>query len=112
MPDAPTTSSTPTEAPAAGTEHLAHLHKMSTTAGVTNLDYVAVSPLAVVTVLIGVASLLSFFGALFLVVPATGLLVGVLALRQIADSNGTQTGRPMAWAGLTLCVALGGAELA
>src|SRR3954452_7526304 len=100
MPDAPTTPSTTNDsAVSAGAEHLAHLHKMSTTAGVTNLDYVAVSPLAVAAVLIGVLSLLSFFGPMFLIVPAAGVLVAILALRQIADSSGTQTGRPMAWAG-------------
>jgi hypothetical protein len=72
---------------------------------------VAVSPLAVAAVLVGVLSLLSFFGPMFLIVPAAGVVVAILALRQIADSGGTQTGRPLAWAGLALCVGLGGAEL-
>jgi hypothetical protein len=112
MADAPTTPPTTDADAAAATAHLAHLHKMSTTAGVTNLDYVAVSPLAVASVLIAIASLLALVGPVFLMIPAAGVLVAVLALRQIADSSGTQTGRPLAWISLALCVVIGGAEVA
>jgi hypothetical protein len=92
--------------------HLARLHKMSTTAGVTNTDYVAVNQTAVVALVLGVLSAISLFGLLLLVVPVVGIVFAIVAIRQINDSSGTQTGKPMAWAGLALCVILGGAEIA
>jgi hypothetical protein len=85
-------------------EHFSHLHKMSTTAGVTNQEYVAVNPLAVVAALLGVASGLSFFGWLLMVIPIAGIIFAIVAIRQIADSNGTQTGRGLAIVGLALCL--------
>jgi hypothetical protein len=92
--------------------HLARLHKMSTTAGVTNIDYVAVNQTAVVALVLGVLSAVALFGPLLLVVPVVGIVFAVVAIRQINDSSGTQTGKSMAWAGLALCVVLGGAEIA
>jgi hypothetical protein len=89
-------------------EHLSHLHKMSTTAGVTNQDYVAVNPLAVVAALLGLASGLAFAGWLLLVVPIVGIVFAVVAIRQINDSNGTQTGKGFAIAGLALCILCAG----
>jgi hypothetical protein len=91
---------------------LAGLHKMSTTAGVTNLDYVAVNQTAIAAVLLGLLSALSFFGYLLLVIPIVGAIFAVIALRQIADSNGTQTGRGLAALALLLCLALGGTAIA
>src|SRR5258707_10382788 len=73
--------------------HLSQLHKMSTTAGITNLDYVAVNHTAIVAALLGLASALAFFGWLLLVVPVVGIVFAVLAIRQINDSSGTQTGK-------------------
>jgi len=90
---------------------LAGLHKMSTTAGVTNLDYVAVNQTAIAAVLVGLLSALSFFGFLLLVIPIVGAIFAVIALRQIADSNGTQTGRGLAILALALCVILGGTAI-
>jgi hypothetical protein len=89
-------------------EHLAHLHKMSTTAGVTNQDYVAVNPLAVVAATLGVTSGLAFFGWLLLVIPIVGIIFAIVAVRQIGDSNGTQTGRGLAILGLALCLLCAG----
>jgi hypothetical protein len=85
---------------------------MSTTAGVTNLDYVAVNQTAIAAVLVGLLSALSFFGYLLLVIPIVGVIFAVIALRQIGDSNGTQTGRGLAALGLVLSLALGGAAIA
>jgi hypothetical protein len=91
--------------------HLAQLHKMSTTAGVTNLDYVAVNQTAIVAALLGLASALSFFGNLLLVIPIVGVIFAIVAMRQIKESCGTQTGKLLAIVGLLLCVLLGGGAI-
>ena len=100
------------EGAALSEDHLARLHKMSTTAGVTNVDYVAVNHTAIVAVLLGLLSLLSFFGYLLLVIPIVGVVFAVIALRQIAASSGTQTGRGLALLGLLMSVVFGGAAIA
>ena len=94
-----------------GADPLAGLHKMSTTAGVTNLDYVAVNHTAIAAVCLGLLSALSFFGHLLLVIPVLGVIFAVVALRQIAGSNGTQTGRGLAVLALLLCLGLGGTAI-
>jgi hypothetical protein len=91
--------------------HLAQLHKMSTTAGVTNQGYVAVNQTAVVAVFLGLASALALLGWLLLVIPVVGIIFAVVAIWQIKDSAGTQTGRGLAIAGLALCLLLGGGEV-
>jgi hypothetical protein len=103
------THSTPADADADA--HLAQLHKMSTTAGVTNLDYVAVNQTAIVAAILGLASALSFLASLLLVIPLVGVIFAIVALRQIKDSSGTQTGRLLAILGLLLCVLLGGGAI-
>lgn len=98
---------TPPQPPPAASnpvDHFSHLHRMSTTAGVTNQDYVAVNPLAVVAALLGLASGLAFASSLLLVIPIVGIVFALVAIRQIADSNGTQTGRGLAIVGLALCL--------
>ena len=97
--------------PSQANAHLAQLHRMSTTAGVTNLDYVALSHLAIVAVLLGLASALALFGWLLLVVPLVGIVFAIVAIRQINDSSGTQSGRGLAIAGLILCLLFGGGEV-
>jgi uncharacterized protein DUF4190 len=87
---------------AAETEPLLHLYKMSTTAGVGSQDYVAVNVTAVVAVVFGLASVLCALGYLLLIIPIVGIVLSVIALRQIRNSNGTQTGRGIAWVGLIL----------
>jgi hypothetical protein len=115
MSQAPETNVTATTdrpaAAASGEDHLARLHKMSTTAGVTNVDYVAVNHTAIAAVLLGLLSLISFFGYLLLVIPIVGVVFAVIALRQISASNGTQTGRGLALLGLALSVVFGGAAI-
>jgi hypothetical protein len=115
MSQAPETTNVtaPTDpAVAAAEDHLARLHKMSTTAGVTNVDYVAVNHTAIAAVLLGLLSLISFFGYLLLVIPIVGVIFAVIALRQIGESNGTQTGRGLAVLGLVMSVVFGGAAIA
>jgi hypothetical protein len=108
MPQDVQTAPPPPAASDATTEHFSHLHKMSTTAGVTNQDYVAVNPLAVVAALVGIASGLAFAGWLLLVIPAVGVVFALVAIWQIGNSNGTQTGRGLAILGLALCLLCAG----
>jgi hypothetical protein len=92
---------------------LARLKKMSTTAGIGyGQEYVAVNPVAVAALLLGVGSLLVFLHDVLLVIPLAGVVCAVIAWRQIGNSNGTQTGRFMAAAGLGLSLCLGGGRLA
>lgn len=87
---------------------LLKLHKMSTTAGVGSGDYVAVNATSIVAILLGIASLLAMFEPMLLILPAIGVIVSILSLRQIGQSNGTQTGRALAFGGLALSVVIGG----
>ena len=91
---------------------LSKLHKMSTTAGVASQQYVAVNSTAVVAALLGVASGLTLFSTLLLVIPVAGLVMAIVAWRQIGDSNGTETGKPVAALGLLLSLLIGGGVLA
>jgi len=81
---------------------LLHLHKMSTTAGLGSQDYVAVNVTAVIAVLFGLASLLAIASPVLLIFPLVGVGLGVVALRQVKHSNGTQTGAGLAILGLAL----------
>jgi hypothetical protein len=90
---------------------LSKLHKMSTTAGVASQQYVAVNSAAVAAALLGVASALTIFSPLLLVIPLAGMIVAVAAWRQIGNSNGTETGKGVAALGLALSLLIGGAVL-
>lgn len=96
----------------AGADPLARLHKMSTTAGISSQEYVAINIPSLVATFLGLASTLALLEPIFLIVAATGAVCGVIALRQIRDSNGTQAGRAFAYLGIVLSVLLGGAVLA
>jgi hypothetical protein len=85
---------------------------MSTTAGIGyGQEYVAVNPVAVTALLLGLASLLVFLHDVLLLIPLAGIVCAIIAWRQISNSNGTQTGRLMAIGGLVLCLCLGGGRL-
>jgi hypothetical protein len=88
------------------TEHLAHLPKMSPTAGVTEQDYLAINGAAVAAMLAGLAAVLAIINDFLAVIPLGGVILAVIALRQIASSNGTQTGRGFAMTGLFLCTSI------
>jgi hypothetical protein len=90
---------------------LAHLYKMSRTAGLGSGDYVAVNPVAVTSIVFGLASALVIVDSLFIVLPVVGLILGVLAWRQVRKSNGTQTGGLMAVAAILLSVGFLGAKV-
>ncbi len=96
----------------AGADPLARLHHMSTTAGITTQEYVAINLPAIVTTVLGLASVVAFLHMLLLIVPAIAVVVGIIALRQIRESNGTQTGRPFALGGIVLAVLIGGGLVA
>lgn len=89
-------------------EHFAHLHKMSTTAGLGSGDYVAVNIPSVIAILLGIASSLCLMDLYFLVVPAAGVICAILALMQIRRSSGTQTGTLLAIGGLVISIAFAG----
>lgn len=85
---------------------------MSTTAGLAAQEYVAINNLAVASTLLGLATALAFLATPFLVIGLAGIVCGMMALRQIRNSNGTQTGRGLARAGIGLSVAVVGGVLA
>jgi len=94
-------------AESAATEHLVRLPKMSATAGVGVQEYVAISVSAVFSLLLGFASLLAIMESALIVIPILALALSIVALRQINRSNGTQTGRGVARAGMFLAIAIG-----
>jgi hypothetical protein len=91
-------------------EHLSKLHSMSTTAGLTNRDYVAVNLVSIFALLFGLASALAFFSWTLLAIPIAGVVLAIVAIRQVNNSSGTQTGKGIAILGLVLCLLLGGTE--
>jgi len=91
---------------------LSHLHKMSITAGLGSGEYIAVNGAAVFAVILGVASLLNLFDeSVFLLIPFVGVVVAIMAFRQISKSNGTQTGNGLVILGLLLSLGFGGMAL-
>ena len=94
--------------PPSGDDPLAHLHKMSTTAGLGSGDYVAVNGTAVFALILGLFSFLAFFSEMLLIVPLACVVASVIAFRQINRSNGTQTGRWIIVLALLAAFASGG----
>jgi hypothetical protein len=92
---------------------LAGLRKMSTTAGLGSGDYVAINTLAIASTLLGLGSvvvpLLNY--DLLQVIPLAALVTAVVAWQQIQGSNGTQTGKGLAAAGMALALLIGGGTL-
>jgi len=93
---------------AADPDPLAHLHKMSATAGAAITQYVAINGLSIAALLLGIASVLAILINALWIVPVVGIILGLLSLRQINRSNGTQSGKLPAYLGLLLCVVMGG----
>src|SRR4051812_21790120 len=93
-------NSNPTQPNGAGDDPLSHLHKMSTTAGLGTTEYVAVNGMAIVALILGLASSLSLFANELLVIPIAAVVLGIWSLVQIKDSNGTQTGRALSIIGM------------
>jgi hypothetical protein len=89
-------------------EPLAHLHKMSTTAGLGSGEYVAVNGAAVFALLLGLASMLALLEEVLLVIPLTAIVVGIIAWRQVNQSNGTQTGKGLIAIAMLFALGFGG----
>jgi hypothetical protein len=100
----------PASVPAA--DPIAGLHKMSTTAGVGSSDYVEINTLAIVSAVLALVTGFSLFDELFLLAGVAAIVVGVIALRQIAQSNGTQGGRALAAIGILLSLGIGATVVA
>ena len=98
--------------PSEALDHLAHLRKMSATAGVALGEYQAVNVLAIASLVLGVASWMSMLHPLLYLLPAGAVLLGLTAIAQIRRSNRTQSGTVLAVLGLLLALALGGWALA
>jgi hypothetical protein len=99
-------------APQDGPDPLASLHKMSTTAGVSAQEYVAINNPSIIACMLGPASLVAVLNPVLLVVPLAAIITAVASLRQIRESNGTQSGRGFAWLGIVLALGIGGFVLA
>jgi len=67
-------------------------------------EYRAVSPLAIVGLLLGAASPLASIRLFLLIVPAAAIFVCLLALRRIRESRGQVFGRKAAWIGMCSAV--------
>ena len=101
-------SPTPADAP----NPLRSLHKMSTTAGVSSQDYVAINGAAVWAAVLGAVSLLALVNDVLLVVPVVAIIFGIVALRKISNSNGTESGRIWAILGILLAAGITVGKLA
>jgi hypothetical protein len=92
---------------------LSHLHKMSGTGSAFGAaDYGAINPVAIASVALALASALALALSLLLILPLAGVICALVAFRQIGNSNGTQTGRAFAAAGLLISLLLGGSVVA
>lgn len=100
VPPTPAASTPSAESSEAELARLAQLHRMSRTAGLGSSEYTAVNNTAVVGAVLGVASSLSLFTPIFLFLPVVGVVISLLAIRQITSSNRTQTGMALAVLGL------------
>src|SRR5947207_9214808 len=95
-------------APPPDDDPLAHLHKMSTTAGLGSGDYVAVNSTAVFALLVVVAGALALMSEVLLVLPLVAIVASVVGWRQIKHSNDTQTGNGLVIVAMALALGFGG----
>lgn len=87
------------------------LYRMSKTAGVGLGDYAEINVLSVIGCLVGMSSFLLLIfddSYLMLLLPLGALITCVVALMQIRNSNGTQTGSLWAGIGMVLALVFGG----
>ncbi|MEX0939502.1 MAG: hypothetical protein WDZ59_16685 [Pirellulales bacterium] len=73
--------------------------------------YRALSPWAILALLLGLASPLALMGPVLRTVPLLGVIVAILALRQIATGEGRIAGRGAAVLGLALSLLFGSAAI-
>jgi hypothetical protein len=90
-------------------EALSHLAKMSGTGSAFGqADYVAISPLAIASLIFGLLSAVALAFTAFVGLALAGLVLGIFALIKIRGSNGTQSGTKLALAGILLSLGIGG----
>jgi hypothetical protein len=80
-------------------------HALSTAAESDMVGYSAISPAAIVALLLGVASFFAIGNLLLLILPALAILAAIFAFVSIARSDGGVSGRWAAVAGLALALA-------
>lgn len=90
----------------ASPDPLASLYRMSNTAGLGSQEYVAINLSAVTAIILGLASALVLMSNVLFVIPVAAIIFAVVALRQISQSNGTQTGRGIASIGLVAALVM------
>jgi hypothetical protein len=82
-------------------DSLARLYHMSNTAGAGSTDYVAINSSSVLALCFTLAGLpLLFMSPWWAAVLLVATILAIVGLRQIANSNGTQSGRLVAWIAL------------
>lgn len=91
-----------------GKDPIASLHKMSTTAGVGVGEYVAINNLAITATLLGLGTALVFVAWPLIMLGGAAIICGIIGLWQVRKSNGTQSGRVLAWMGILLSVLIAG----
>lgn len=90
-------------------EALDHLARMSGTgSSFGQAEYVAINPLSVASLVFGLICFLSLVFTLFLAAAAVGVFLGLLSIRKIRHSNGTQSGLALAGAGVLISLVVGG----
>ena len=67
-------------------------------------DYRPVPPVAVITAVLGLISISFWITEFALLFPLCGFVIGIIAERQISNSDGTLSGRWLVRSGLALCV--------
>jgi Domain of unknown function (DUF4190) len=70
-------------------------------------SYKSLSVLAIFSLILGLLSPLSLVWSGFLILPAVGIVLSLLAIRRIDTSDNQLAGRGVAIAGLVLCIAFG-----
>ncbi len=103
-----TTSARPRPDDDGGPDPLASLHKMSTTAGISSQEYVAINIPSVIALLLGMSSVFAVLHPVLLLIPLAAVVTALASLSQIRQSNGTQTGRVFAYLGIVIALAIGG----
>jgi hypothetical protein len=68
-------------------------------------NYRAISPAAVGSLVLGLASASAFINWWLVVIPIAGVLLGIVAWRQVNERSDELTGRPLALAGIALSAA-------
>jgi hypothetical protein len=89
-----------------------HSPSLSTAAEGDIVGYSAISPAAIVALVLGLASFFAIGNLLWLILPALAIVAALMALAQIARSDGSISGRWAAVAGLSLALLFASTSIA